>query len=56
MLHKPVEIVQYISSLMKLEAGDLIFTGAPKGVSKVISGDKLEAELDGLLKLDCVVH
>ena len=56
MLHKPAEIVQYISSLMKLEPGDLIFTGTPKGVSKVVSGDKLVAELDDILKLECGVH
>jgi len=56
MLHKPVEVVKYISSLMKLEAGDLIFTGTPKGVSKVVSGDKLIAELDDILKLECNVH
>ena len=55
MLHKPAEIVQYISSLMKLEAGDLIFTGTPKGVSKVEKGDKLEAELEGIVKLSCTV-
>lgn len=55
MLHKPAEIVQYISSLMKLEVGDLIFTGTPKGVSKVERGDKLEAELEGIVKLECVV-
>ncbi len=55
MLHKPAEVVQYISSLMKLEPGDLIFTGTPKGVSKVEKGDKLEAELEGLVKLECVV-
>jgi acylpyruvate hydrolase len=55
MLHKPAEVVQYISSLMKLEAGDLIFTGTPKGVRKVEIGDKLEAELEGIVKLECVV-
>ena len=55
MLHSPVEVVQYISSLMKLEPGDIIFTGTPKGVSKVNSGDKLVAELDGIVKLECVV-
>jgi 5-carboxymethyl-2-hydroxymuconate isomerase len=55
MLHKPAEIVQYISSLMKLEPGDLIFTGTPKGVGKVEKGDKLEAELEGIVKLECVV-
>lgn len=55
MLHKPVEVVKYISSLMKLEPGDLIFTGTPKGVSKVVSGDKLLAELDDILRLECSV-
>ena len=43
MLFKPVEIVQYVSSLMTLEPGDLIYTGTPKGVSKVERGDKLHA-------------
>ena len=55
MIHKPAEVVQYISSLMTLEKGDLIFTGTPKGVSKVVSGDRLEAELEGLIKLNCNV-
>jgi 2-keto-4-pentenoate hydratase/2-oxohepta-3-ene-1,7-dioic acid hydratase in catechol pathway len=55
MLHKPAQVVQYISSLMKLESGDLIFTGTPKGVSKVEKGDKLEAELEGIVKLICTV-
>ena len=55
MLHKPAQVVQYISYLMKLEAGDLIFTGTPKGVSKVERGDKLEAELEGIIKLNCTV-
>jgi 2-keto-4-pentenoate hydratase/2-oxohepta-3-ene-1,7-dioic acid hydratase in catechol pathway len=40
---------------MKLEAGDLIFTGTPKGVSKVEIGDRLEAELEGHIKLNCNV-
>jgi len=56
MLFKPAEIVQYISSLMTLEKGDLIFTGSPKGVSKVVSGDKLVAQLDGLIILECSVR
>jgi 5-carboxymethyl-2-hydroxymuconate isomerase len=56
MIHKPAEIVHYISSLMTLEKGDLIFTGTPKGVGKVEKGDHLEAELEGLLKLNCSVR
>lgn len=55
MIFYPVQIVEYISSLMTLEEGDLIFTGTPKGVSKVVSGDVLEAELTGISKLNCSV-
>ncbi len=55
MLFPPVKIVQYISSLMTLEEGDLIFTGTPKGVSKVEKGDKLHAEISGLTDLICSV-
>jgi 2-keto-4-pentenoate hydratase/2-oxohepta-3-ene-1,7-dioic acid hydratase in catechol pathway len=55
MLFKPVEIVQYISSLMTLEDGDLIFTGTPKGVSKVEKGDKLFAKISGVAELECEI-
>jgi len=53
MIFNPAPIVEYISSLMTLEEGDLIFTGTPKGVSKVNRGDKLEAKLSGVAKLEC---
>ena len=56
MLFPPVNIVQYISSLMTLEAGDLIFTGTPKGVSKVEKGDKLQAVISGMVVLNCTVE
>ncbi len=55
MIFNPTQIVEYISSLMTLEPGDLIFTGTPKGVSKVNKGDKLEAEIEGIAKLVCEV-
>jgi len=55
MLFKPAEIVQYISSLMTLEEGDLIFTGTPKGVSKVEKGDQLKAKISDILELSCKV-
>jgi acylpyruvate hydrolase len=41
------QIIEYISGIFTLEAGDLIFTGTPHGVSRVVDGDKLEAELEG---------
>jgi 5-carboxymethyl-2-hydroxymuconate isomerase len=55
MLFKPAEIVEYISSLMMLEKGDLIFTGTPASVSKVNRGDKLEAKLGDIAELVCKV-
>lgn len=48
MIFSPVEIVKYISERMTLEKGDLIFTGTPEGVSKVVPGDKITAELENI--------
>ncbi|MEI7810955.1 MAG: fumarylacetoacetate hydrolase family protein [Ignavibacteria bacterium] len=45
MTHTPAQLVKYISSVMTLEKGDLIYTGTPAGVSRVVKGDKLEAEI-----------
>jgi 2-keto-4-pentenoate hydratase/2-oxohepta-3-ene-1,7-dioic acid hydratase in catechol pathway len=55
MIFNPVRIIEYISSLMTLEEGDLIFTGTPKGVSQVAAGDFIEAEISGIAKLNCSV-
>jgi 5-carboxymethyl-2-hydroxymuconate isomerase len=55
MIFSPEEIVQYISSLMILEKGDLIFTGTPVGVSKVNRGDQLKAKIEGIAELECEV-
>jgi 2-keto-4-pentenoate hydratase/2-oxohepta-3-ene-1,7-dioic acid hydratase in catechol pathway len=43
-------IIAYISSIFKLETGDLIFTGTPEGVGPVQIGDIVEAEIEGLIK------
>ncbi len=51
MIFSPTEIVKYISSRMTLEKGDLIFTGTPEGVSRVVPGDKIEAELENIGKI-----
>jgi len=55
MIFNPAEIVEYISSIMTLEKGDLIFTGTPAGVSRVNRGDKLEAKLGEITELVCKV-
>ena len=56
MIFKPAELVQYLSSLMTLEKGDLIFTGTPKGVGKVNRGDVLNAGIGGLAELTVSVE
>ncbi len=55
MIFTPVQIVKYISSLMTLEKGDLIFTGTPAGVGKVVKGDKLHAEITYIGSIECEV-
>jgi 5-carboxymethyl-2-hydroxymuconate isomerase len=55
MIFNPAEIVEYISSIMTLENGDLIFTGTPSGVSSVNKDDKLEAKLGEIAQLVCSV-
>ena len=55
MIFNPIEIVEYISSVMTLERGDLVFTGTPAGVGKVKRGDKLEAKLGEITEIVCTV-
>jgi 2-keto-4-pentenoate hydratase/2-oxohepta-3-ene-1,7-dioic acid hydratase in catechol pathway len=50
------EIIEYISKIMTLEAGDLIMTGTPEGVGEIKSGDILEANLGNLLSLKVNVN
>ncbi|HIH00654.1 TPA: fumarylacetoacetate hydrolase family protein [Thermoplasmata archaeon] len=39
-------LVEYISSIMVLEPGDVIATGTPSGISPMSDGDVVEVELD----------
>jgi 5-carboxymethyl-2-hydroxymuconate isomerase len=55
MIFDPAQIVEYISSLMTLEEGDLVFTGTPKGVGKINKGDVLNAGINGVAELKCSV-
>jgi len=41
-------IVAFISSVMTLEPGDLIFTGTPSGVGALTDGDIVEVDIEGL--------
>lgn len=41
MLYKIDEIIEYVSKYFTLKIGDIIFTGTPSGVGRVIANDKL---------------
>jgi len=42
------EQIAYLSKMITLAPGDLIFTGTPAGVGPVNPGDKLEGHIDGV--------
>ena len=41
-------LIAYITSIMTLETGDLIFTGTPAGVGELKDGDEVSVEIEGL--------
>jgi 2-keto-4-pentenoate hydratase/2-oxohepta-3-ene-1,7-dioic acid hydratase in catechol pathway len=41
-------LISYISSVMTLDSGDLIFTGTPSGVGQLKDGDEVSVEIEGL--------
>ena len=45
------EIIANLSTYVRLEAGDLIFTGTPAGVSTIVRGDVLVGGVDGVGEL-----
>jgi len=53
MMRSVEEIISEISQFYTLEEGDIILTGTPAGVSRIVSGDKLEGKIDqvGTLKV-----
>jgi fumarylpyruvate hydrolase len=49
------ETIAYLSTLFKLEPGDLIYTGTPAGVGPVQKLDQLQASVDGIAALSVTV-
>ena len=49
------ETIAYLSSLIELKSGDLIFTGTPDGVAAIERGDVLIGHVDGLDDLTITV-
>ena len=46
MLWKIDELIEYVSKYFTLKIGDVIFTGTPAGVGKVIANDKLKGYIE----------
>jgi len=45
----PVKVIlEYITSFMTLEQGDIVLTGTPEGVGELHEGDKVEVHIGGL--------
>ncbi len=45
LIYNSFELISYASKYMTLEPYDLIMTGTPKGASRIVAGDQLEAGL-----------
>ena len=45
---KVADIIANLSTMVRLEAGDLIYTGTPAGVGPIVQGDLLTAGVDGV--------
>ena len=48
LIWKIPEIIANLSEYFELKAGDIIMTGTPSGVGPVVSGDRIEASVEGL--------
>ncbi len=48
MIWSVAETISYLSTLVRLAPGDLIFTGTPEGVAAVERGDLLEGSVQGV--------
>jgi len=48
MIYSVNQIVSYVSTVMTLEPGDLIFTGTPAGIGGIKAGDTIEIEIEGI--------
>lgn len=49
------ETVAYLSGLVELFPGDLIYTGTPEGVNAVVRGDRLRGRVDGVGEIEVTI-
>lgn len=55
MITPVARIISHLSTIFTLEEGDVILTGTPAGVGRVVAGDRLEAAVDGVAVLRVTV-
>ena len=48
MIFPPARLVSFISEIMTLLPGDLVSTGTPSGVGRLVAGDRVEVEVEGI--------
>jgi 2-keto-4-pentenoate hydratase/2-oxohepta-3-ene-1,7-dioic acid hydratase in catechol pathway len=48
MIFSVPNLIAYISSIMSLEAGDVILTGTPAGVGPLVDGDEVSVEIENI--------
>ena len=48
MINPVARIISHLSAIFTLEEGDLILTGTPAGVGRVVAGDRMEAGIEGV--------
>lgn len=51
MIHRVPQTIAHISAIFTLEPGDVILTGTPAGVGQVVTGDVMEADIEGVARL-----
>jgi len=51
MVFSVATLVAFVSSIMTLEPGDILFTGTPAGVGALKAGDEVVVEIEGLGRL-----
>lgn len=48
MIHDPARLVAFISRVMTLLPGDVISTGTPAGVGRIVAGNTVEVAIEGI--------
>jgi 5-carboxymethyl-2-hydroxymuconate isomerase len=51
MIHRIPAVIGHMSGIFTLDPGDVILTGTPAGVGRIVSGDRIVAEIPGVAVL-----